>query len=66
MSEVGQSESVVVICGDGEVFVCAVDQSDLTITHSLTVGSKVRELIRLLILWSLFSGQLLVVVRVWR
>lgn len=45
MSHVGGRESAVVMCGGGEVFVCAVDTGGLTLVSSLNLGVKVDAII---------------------
>lgn len=42
MCEVGGRESVMVICGGGEVWLCAVDESGLTTTPTLQLSTRVR------------------------
>lgn len=41
MCEVGGRECVMVICGGGEVWLCDVDESGLTITATLQLSTKV-------------------------
>ena len=41
MSEVGGREGVVVMCGGGDVFVCAVESSGLSLTATINSRTKV-------------------------
>ena len=41
--EVAGRESVVVICGAGELFVCGTSKTGITLTSSLNLGSKVSQ-----------------------
>ena len=39
--DVGGRESVVVISGSGEVYVCAISEEGISVTSTLVLGSKV-------------------------
>lgn len=43
MCDVGGRECVVVMCGSGEVYVCALDEKGITLAATIELGTKVSQ-----------------------
>ena len=41
--DVGGRECVVVVCGSGEVYVCALDEKGITLAATIELGAKVSQ-----------------------